>query len=379
MDARGGRRVRALNSDGSVSYPSAMPRPIRATIRAAALRHNLKLARETAGEARLWAVLKANAYGHGLERAAQALAEADGYAVLDFQEAARLRLAGVTKPILMLEGFFRPLDVNLLFKYDLTPVIHNAEQVELLRHLDFPSEIDLYVKVNSGMNRLGFGVDDLRVHYNALRLLPRVREITLMTHFADAEGQEGIVDQLRWFDELVRGLEAPRSLANSAALLRFKEARQGWVRPGLMLYGCSPFEDWSAADIGLQPAMTLTSELIAVQDLAPGERVGYGFSFEAKAPMTIGIVACGYADGYPRHAPTGTPVLVKGQRSRTIGRVSMDMLCVDITNMEEAYIGTPVTLWGEGLPAEEVAAAAGTVAYELLCALAPRVPVHEEP
>lgn len=356
-----------------------MPRPIRATIRASALRHNLKLARETAGGAKVWAVLKANAYGHGLERAAQAFADADGFALLDFQDAARLRLAGVAKPLLMLEGFFRPLDVNPLFKYGLTPVIHNADQVELLKHLDFPSELDLYLKVNSGMNRLGFGLDEVRLHYNALRLLPKVREITLMTHFADAEGEEGIHGQLRWFHELTAGLEAPVSLANSAALLRFREAREGWVRPGIMLYGCSPFPDWSAADIGLQPAMTLASELIAVQNLAPGERVGYGFSFEAKAPMTIGVVACGYADGYPRHAPTGTPVLVKGQRTRLVGRVSMDLLCVDITDLEEAYIGTPVTLWGEGLPAEEVAAAAGTVSYELLCALAPRVPVHEEP
>jgi alanine racemase len=356
-----------------------MPRPIRATFRASALRHNLQVARESAGDARIWAVMKANAYGHGLERAARALAGADGFAVLDFQEAARLRLAGVTKPILMLEGFFRPLDVNLVFKYQLTPVIHNVEQVELLKHLDFPADMDLYVKVNSGMNRLGFGVEDLRINYNTLRLMPRTREITLMTHFADAEGQEGVHGQLHWFNELTSGLEAPRSLANSAAMLRFKEAREGWVRPGIMLYGCSPFPDWKAADIGLQPVMTLTSELIAVQNLASGERVGYGFSFEAREPMTIGVVACGYADGYPRHAPTGTPVLVKGRRTRVVGRVSMDMLCVDITDIEDAYIGSPVTLWGEGLPAEEVATAAGTVSYELLCALAPRVPVHEEP
>jgi alanine racemase len=228
------------------------------------------------------------------------------------------------------------------------------------------------------MNRLGFGVDEVRVMYNSLRLLPRVRELTLMTHFADAEGPGGVHDQLRWFNELVSPFEAPRSLANSAALLRFKDAREGWVRPGLMLYGCSPFPDWSAADIGLEPAMTLASELIAVQNLAPGERVGYGFSFEAKVPMTIGVVACGYADGYPRHAPTGTPVLVNGRRTRTVGRVSMDMLCVDITDIEEAYIGTQVTLWGEGLSADEVAAAAGTVSYELLCGLAARVPLHEE-
>ncbi len=355
-----------------------MPRPIRATLKASALRHNLKLARETAGEAKVWAVVKANAYGHGLERAARALADADGYALLDFQEAARLRLAGVTKPILMLEGFFRPLDVNLLFKYGLTPVIHNAEQVELIKHMDLPSELDLYLKVNSGMNRLGFGVDDLRPAYNTLRLHPRVGSITLMTHFADAEGPGGVHDQLRWFNELVHAFEAPRSVANSAALLRFKETREGWVRPGIMLYGCSPFADWSAEEIGLLPAMTLSSELIGVQNLAPGERVGYGFTFEAKEPMTIGIVACGYADGYPRHAGTGTPVLVAGKRTRIVGRVAMDMLCVDISDIEEAYIGTAVTLWGEGLPADEVAAAAGTVSYELLCALAPRVPVHEE-
>ena len=355
-----------------------MPRPIRATIKASALRHNLKLARESAGGAKVWAVVKANAYGHGLERAARALAEADGYALLDFQEAVRLRLAGVTKPILMLEGFFKPLDVMLLFKYQLTPVIHNPDQVELLKHMDMPAFMDIYLKVNSGMNRLGFGVDELRPMYNTLRLQPKIRDITLMTHFADAEGQGGVHDQLKWFNELVQPFESPRSTANSAALLRFKETREGWVRPGIMLYGCSPFPDWSAAEIGLQPAMTLTSELIAVQNLAPGERVGYGFAFEAKEPMSIGIVACGYADGYPRHAGTGTPVLVAGKRTRIVGRVAMDMLCVDITDLEEAYIGTPVTLWGEGLPADEVAAAAGTVSYELLCALAPRVPVHEE-
>jgi alanine racemase len=354
-----------------------MPRPIRATVKASALRHNLRVARETAGEAKIWAVVKANAYGHGLERAARALAEADGFALLDFQEAVRLRVAGITKPILMLEGFFRPLDVNLLFKYALTPVIHTAEQVELLKHMDFPAQLDLYLKVNSGMNRLGFGVDDVRLMYNTLRLHPRVGNITLMTHFADAEGASGVHDQLHWFNELVGPFAAPRSLANSAALLKFKEARDGWVRPGLMLYGCSPFADWSAEEIGLQPAMTLGSELIAVQNLAPGERVGYGFTFEAKEPMTIGVVACGYADGYPRHAPTGTPVLVNNRRTRLIGRVSMDMMCVDITDIEEAYIGAPVTLWGEGLSADEVAAAAGTVSYELLCALAPRVPVHE--
>ena len=358
-----------------------MPRPIRAVVNASALRHNLQLAREAAGEAKIWAVLKANAYGHGLERAARALAGADGYAVLDFQEAVRLRLAGVKKPILMLEGFFKPLDVNLLFKYELTPVIHNADQVELIKHMDLPAELDIYLKVNSGMNRLGFPVDGLRAAYNTLRMHRQVRKVSLMTHFADADGAGGVKAQLDWLEEMVRPIEglahATRSLANSAALIRFAEARADWVRPGIMLYGCSPFADETAVQLDLRPAMTLSSELIATQHLEAGERIGYGFSYEAVGEMTIGVVACGYADGYPRHAPTGTPVLVNGKRARTVGRVSMDMICVDISDIPEAYIGTPVTLWGEGLSADEVAAAAGTVSYELLCALAPRVPVSE--
>jgi len=355
-----------------------MPRPIRATISAAALAHNFHVAKAYAGGAKLWAVLKANAYGHGLERAARALEAADGFAVLDFQEAARLRVAGIDKPILMLEGFFKPLDLPLLAKYRLTPVLHNAEQVEMLRLAALAAEIDVYLKVNSGMNRLGFMVDNLRPAYNALRLHPQVRSVTLMTHFADADGA-GIKAQLDWFDELTRPFEpGQRSLANSAALIRFPEARGDWVRPGIILYGCSPFADQSAEALGLKPAMTLASEIIATQHLQPGERVGYGFSYEAAGEMTIGVVACGYADGYPRHAPSGTPVLVNGKRTRTVGRVSMDMITVDITDIPEAYIGTPVTLWGEGLSADEVAAAAGTLSYELLCALAPRVPVEEQ-
>ena len=355
-----------------------MPRPIRATISAGALAHNLMVAKAYASGAKLWAVIKANAYGHGLERAARALEAADGYAVLDFQEAARLRVAGIDRPMLMLEGFFKPADVALLHKYALTPVIHNSEQVEMLRLAALPGEIDVYLKVNSGMNRLGFTVDSLRPAYNAIRLHPQVRNITLMTHFADADGAGGVKAQLDWFNELTKPFEAgQRSLANSAALIAFPETRADWVRPGIMLYGCSPFSDRSAASLGLKPAMTLGSEIIATQHLQPGERIGYGFSYEAVGEMTIGVVACGYADGYPRHAPSGTPVLVNGKRARIVGRVSMDMICVDISDIPEAYIGTPVTLWGEGLSADEVAAAAGTLSYELLCALAARVPVSE--
>jgi alanine racemase len=337
------------------------------------------VARAYAGGAKLWAVIKANAYGHGLERAARALEAADGYAVLDFQEAARLRVAGLAKPILMLEGIFKPGDVPLLAKYSLTPVIHNPEQVEILRRAELAAEIDVYLKVNSGMNRLGFTVETLRPAYNAMRMHRQVRNVTLMTHFADADGPAGIAAQLEWFDEMTRELGAPRSLANSAALVRFPEARAGWVRPGIMLYGCSPFAERSAQSLGLKPAMTLASEIIATQTLAPGERIGYGLAYEAVGELRVGVVACGYADGYPRHAPTGTPVLVNGKRTRIVGRVSMDMICVDITEIPEAYIGTPVTLWGEGLSADEVAASAGTLSYELLCKLARRVPVAEVP
>ena len=354
-----------------------MPRPIRATISASALAHNLSVARRHAGNAKVWAVIKANAYGHGVERAAKAFAAADGLAVLDFQEAARLRVAGITQPILMLEGIFKPADVALLDKYALTPVFHSPAQVEMLRAATLPSAIDVYVKVNSGMNRLGFTAETLGASFNALREHPRVRQLTLMTHFADADGASGVQAQLDWFQEMTKSFSAPRSLANSAALLRFPQAHGDWVRPGIMLYGCSPFADRTAESLGLKPAMTLTTEIIATQHLQSGERVGYGFSYEAVGDLRIGVIACGYADGYPRHAPTGTPVLVNGKRTRIVGRVSMDMITVDISDIPEANIGTPVTLWGEGLSADEVGAAAGTLSYELLCALAPRVPVGE--
>ncbi len=355
-----------------------MPRPIRATISAAALAHNLTVARRHAEGASVWAVIKANAYGHGIERAARAFDLADGYAVLDFQEAARLRVAGVTKPVLMLEGIFKPVDVPLLAKYSLTPVIHNPEQVEMLRVADLGGDIDVYLKINSGMNRLGFNVESVRPAYNALRMHAQVRDITLMTHFADADGATGIKAQMDWFDEIVKPFDVKgRSLANSAALIKFPEARADWVRPGIMLYGCSPFADRSAESLNLRPAMTLASEIIATQHLQPGERIGYGFSYEAVGELTVGVVACGYADGYPRHAPSGTPVLVNGQRARTVGRVSMDMIAVDISDIQDAYIGSPVVLWGEGLSADEVGAAAGTLSYELLVKLTARVPVSE--
>jgi alanine racemase len=354
-----------------------MPRPIRAAISLGAIAHNLSVARRHAGSAKVWAVIKANAYGHGLERAARALASADGLAVLDFEEAARLRNAGVAAPILMLEGMFEPGDVALAVRYRLTPVIHRRQQIEMLAAASAP--LDVYLKVNSGMNRLGFIGEELAAAYQSLAAHPGVNSLTLMTHFADADGATGIAAQLERFASLTKSFRGARSLANSAALIRFPEARGDWVRPGIMLYGCSPFTDRSAEALGLKPAMTLSTEIIATQALRAGEGVGYGHGFKAERPMRIGVIACGYADGYPRHAPADTPVLVNGKRSRIVGRVSMDMITLDLSDMPHAGVGTPVTLWGEGLPADEVAAAAGTLSYELLCALAPRVPVLEVP
>lgn len=362
-----------------------MPRPISATIDSSALRHNYLLAKRLAGEARCWAVVKANAYGHGLLRAAQAWGDlADGFALLDLDEAIRLREAGIRQPVLLLEGFFEPADIDVVLAHDLSCVVHSEEQIAMLRAARPTRPASLLVKVNTGMNRLGLRPAHLPAALEALTFLPPGSRIGLMTHFADADGARGVAGQAQVFADAVRQMrwQGPVSLANSAALLFHGDTRADWVRPGIMLYGGSPApQARSAADIGLKPAMTLKANIIAVQDVAPGERVGYGGLFQAERPMRIGVVACGYADGYPRHAPTGTPLALDlpGGRTRTrlLGRVSMDMLCVDLTEVPVAGTGTPVVLWGEGLPADEVATAAGTISYELFCALAARVPVRE--
>lgn len=377
-----------------------MTRPIRAIIDLAALRHNFLVARRLAAKARLWAVVKANAYGHGLERAVQALEDlADGFALIELERAIALRLAGLMKPLLMLEGLYSADEAPLFVQYRLIPVVHRHEQIDWLLAAGWPAELPLYLKINTGMNRLGFDAAGLIAAKSALA--QRHVRCVLMSHFADADGPHGIDWQLKRLRAMTLGMADEISLGNSATILRFPDAVGDWGRPGIMLYGGSPFPaNRSATELGLKPVMTLMSEIIAIQHLAPGERVGYGCTFTAERPMTIGVVACGYADGYPRHAPTGTPVLVGGQRTRLVGRVSMDKLCVDLTDLKfgddgnetvppgaasprkvgaggTARIGMPVTLWGEGLPADEVAMAAGTISYELFCALAQRVPVSE--
>lgn len=362
-----------------------MTRPIKAAIDLSALRHNHAVARRHAGGARIWSVVKANAYGHGLLRVARALdALADGFALIELEGAVALRQAGLRQPILMLEGFYSAEELPLFAEYQLTPTLHSLEQVMIFTSTSLPLRLPVYLKLNTGMNRLGVNKDELPAALERLANSPRVAGITLMTHFADADTARGVAAQQASFESMRRALgeRLPASPANSAALLGYPECRGDWARPGIMLYGGSPFPDRkSAAALGLRAVMTLTSELIAVRDLEPGDRVGYGGLFTAATPMKIGVVACGYADGYPRLAPTGTPVMVCGRRTRTLGRVSMDKLCVDLSGIAGAGVGSPVLLWGggdaSGLSADEVAGAAGTVSYELFCALAARVPVVE--
>lgn len=352
-----------------------MSRPLRATVDFSALRHNLGIARSHAPHAHIMAVIKANAYGHGMLRAAKALEAADGFAVLNLAEAIALREAGFTQEILLLEGFFSADELPQLARHGLSTVIHAQWQVDAMLQTPGPAPIQAWLKINSGMNRLGFQPDEAPAALQSLQQIGA--KVTLMTHFARADESDGIAEQLLLFNSITHGLPLPRSLSNSAAVLSYPEAHADWVRPGIMLYGASPMIHSSASKLGLKPAMTLSSELIAMRDIPAGAAVGYGASFRAPGAMRIGTVACGYADGYPRHAPTGTPVLVDGQRSRVIGRVSMDMLTVDLSTVPGAKIGSPVTLWGEGLPVDEVAAAAGTISYELLCAVAARVPMVE--
>jgi alanine racemase len=352
-----------------------MPRPIHANLDFSALEHNLRVVRRSTA-ARVMAVIKAEAYGHGLLPTAEALRQADGFALLDIQDAVRLREAGFRQPILLLEGFFSTGDLPLLAEYELSSVIHSAEQLAMLGHYPRRGGLSVWLKLNTGMNRLGFAAAQFPSALEALRRHPAVRDVTLMTHFAQADEEPGVAMQLEKFQALTAGYRLPRSMANSAALLRYPQTHGDWVRPGLMLYGASPFPGVSAVELGLRPVMTLASRIISVTELNAGDRVGYGGQFRADRAMRIGTVACGYADGYPRHAATGTPLLVHGRLARTLGRVSMDMLSVDLSDHPEAGVGSPVVLWGAGMPVEDVARAAGTLSYELLCALARRVPVR---
>jgi alanine racemase len=361
-----------------------MPRPILATVHLQGLRNNLNRLRSATPDARVWAVVKANAYGHGIERVFEALRGADGFALLDLAEAQRVRDLGWRGPILLLEGVFEQRDLELCSRLDLWHTVHCEAQIDMLaaHKTNLPHRV--FLKMNSGMNRLGFAPTQYRSAWTRLNALPQVDEISLMTHFSGADGAKGVAEQMAVFEEYAHDLPGERTVSNSAAVLRFPgdALASDWVRPGIAMYGSSPdYPSYTSVVWGLQPTLTLAAKIIAVQAVSPGASIGYGSGFTAEREMRIGVVACGYADGYPRICPTGTPVLVDGVRSRTLGRVSMDMIAVDLTDLAASGQGSWVTLWGRAangvvLAIDEVATCASTVGYELMCGLAQRVPVE---
>lgn len=349
-------------------------RPIVAHLSLAALRHNLAQVKRYAPAAKIISVVKANAYGHGLLNAAQGLSETDAFAVLNPSEAIALREAGYTQPILLLEGVFAPEQLLEVDRYRLDIVVHQVQQIAWLQQAALSAPIRVFLKLDSGMHRLGLSPVEYPQALAALAACANVREIVMMTHFANADIADGVEQAMHTVEAVMANQPYARSLANSAAVIQQPQTHADWVRPGIMLYGASPIADQHASMLGLKPVMTLQSAIIALQSIQAGESVGYGSLFTADQPTKVGIVACGYADGYPRHAPTGTPIAVNGQLTRTLGRVSMDMLAVDVTDIPDATVGSIVELWGEQVPVDEVAQAAGTIGYELLCAVTARVP-----
>jgi alanine racemase len=353
-------------------------RPLKAIINHQALLTNLNHVKKIANQSKVMSVLKANAYGHNLLDVAKTLNSSDGFAVLSINEAIQLRENNFKQTILLLEGFFDKDEVNIASELRVNVTVHNQRQIELINKAKPSFPINIHLKVNTGMNRLGFMPDEINYLLESLNSNPYIEDIVLMTHFSTADEKEGIEKQLGIFNLISDNYNYSASVANSAAIIRYPESRLDWVRPGIMLYGLSPFKDKTAKELDLIPAMTLMSEIIAVQNIKAGSSVGYGLDFKANKDMRIGIVACGYADGYPRHAKNGTPVAIDGYLSSLVGRVSMDMLYVDLTKIPSANIGSKVELWGEKVSVDSVAQFSGTVGYELICAISAsqRVPLR---
>ncbi len=344
------------------------PMPIHVELNLKALQTNLEQARRFAPSSKVLAVVKADGYGHGLTRVAGALREADGFAVARMEEGIALRRAGIGHPIVVLQGFQDRHGWDILCQYRLEPVVHEFCQIETVAR---QQSLRPWIKFDSGMHRLGMAQDDFAAAVEKLTPLKPV----LMSHFACADERQSPVtaSQLAAFEQVTQGLGLPRSCANSAAVLSCPQSHFDWVRPGLMLYGISPFPGTTGPELGLQPVMTLKSRVIAIKTLAPGEPVGYGGTWTSRRPSRLGVVAAGYGDGYPREVSTGTPVLANGIRVPLVGRVSMDMISVDLTDHPEIQAGAEVILWGEGLPVEEIARHAGTIPYTLICGITARV------
>ena len=351
-------------------------RPAPALIDLQALRHNYRFARQLTG-ARALAVIKADAYGHGAVRCALALeAEADGFAVACIEEALALREVGIKAPVLLLEGFFEASELELIVKHDFWCVVHSLWQLEAIEKATLARPIQVWLKMDTGMHRVGLHPRDYQTAYQRLQASGKVSKIVLMSHFARADELDSNAsnEQVAVFEAARQGLKAEVSLRNSPAVLGWPQVPSDWVRPGIMLYGATPFETEQAEAARLQPVMTLESKVISVRELPAGEPVGYGARFVSPRPTRVGVVAMGYADGYPRHAPTGTPVLVAGKPAQLIGRVSMDMLCIDLTDVPQAGLGSTVELWGKNVLASDVATQAGSIPYQIFCNLR-RVPL----
>ncbi|MBS0556376.1 MAG: alanine racemase [Proteobacteria bacterium] len=353
-----------------------MSRTALATIHLGALRRNLARVRERAGTANVMAVVKADGYGHGLERVARALADADAFGVAALGDGLRLRAAGIGKRIVVLSGPDEAADLAEFRRLNLGAVIHHEAQLAWLEADRDPRCLRAWLKIDTGMHRLGFAPAQAHAAHARLRALPNVdSDIALMTHFAasDEFGNALTARQIEAFDAVTQGLDGPRSLANSAGLLGWPQARNDWVRVGGLLYGLSVVEGKTGADLGFEPVMTLSTKLIAVNRVRKGECIGYAATFECPQDMDVGVAAIGYGDGYPRSAPSGTPVLVNGTRAALAGRVSMDLIAIDLRNVADAQVGDRVTLWGPQLPIEEIAARAGTISYDLACGMTKRV------
>lgn len=355
-----------------------MTSAVEAYIDLTALQHNLQRVRQAAPDAKIMAVIKANGYGHGMTQMARALADVEAFAVARLHEALELRQAGVKNIIAVLEGFQTADELERFARHELQPVIHQRTQIELLQQTRLSKPLQVWLKIDSGMHRMGVAPAIAKDCWQQLAALESVATVRLMTHLASADDRSSAQteQQLATFRQAVAGIEAETSIANSAAVLGWTQAHGDWVRPGIMLYGVSPFCNGTAADNDLQPVMSLESRLIAINHFKQGDAIGYGASWVCPEAMPVGVVACGYGDGYPRHAVPGTPVLLKDGYAPLVARVSMDTVCVDLRRQPKAKIGDPVVLWGRGLPVEEVAAAATTIPYELLCAVSRRVNFH---
>lgn len=362
-----------------------MSRAAEVIIHLSAIKNNLQQAKIAAPNTKVYAIIKANAYGHGIISAAHALRNADGFGVASIDEALQLREKNIQKPLLLLEGIFEYSELEAVIRHNLEIVIHEKWQLDAINDLAVKmnkagtaknvSNVDIWLKIDTGMNRLGFSPKEVYSIWGNLRNSPVARSINIMTHLANADdtADQATENQLIRFESTTQNINAPKSIANSAGILAWPQTHANIVRPGIMLYGASPIKNMLASDYLLTPAMTLKSKLISIKALKKGSPVGYGGDWVAPNNTKLGVVAIGYGDGYPRHATSGTPVLVAGRRAQLVGRVSMDLISVDLGNLPQAKIGDEVILWGEGLPVEEIAQFAGTIPYELFCGITHRV------